>query len=198
MAKSNKQSEKMQHNRSAHIGRRLKSLRTAKKLTLEQLSRMAGVSKAMLSQIEQDKVNPTVAVMLKISGALQMAIGDLVETPVSQNVFRVISASDDKYTFRSDDGCSIRTLSPMSLEKNIEFYRITLESGGRIDSEPHYPGTEEFLYVAGGRVTVSSGEETVRLGRGDACHYRSDRPHSIANAGKSRVEAYMIVRYKGE
>ncbi|MCK4601184.1 MAG: helix-turn-helix transcriptional regulator [Phycisphaerae bacterium] len=180
------------------MGERLRALRTARKLTLEQLSHMAGVSKAMLSQIEQDKVNPTVAVILKIANALQLGIAELVKAPTNQSIFQVISASDKNYIFRSDPLCTIRTLSPLSLEKAIEFYCLVLKVGGELVSEQHFPGTEEFLYVAKGRVALKSGEQTVEIARGDTCHYRADVPHAIRNVGRGQVEAYLIVRYKSE
>lgn len=178
------------------FGGRLRTLRTARNLTLEQLSAMAGVSKAMLSQIEQDKVNPTVAVMLKIATALELHIGDFVDAPDRSNIIRIIPASDERYTFRADPSCTIRTLSPLNMEKNIEFYRITLEHQAKLDSEPHFPGTEEFLFVNKGRLRVVTGEQQADIGRGDSIHYRADVPHCITNIGRGRAEAYMIAHYR--
>jgi transcriptional regulator with XRE-family HTH domain len=182
--------------RPGSLGTRLRGLRTERDLTLEQLSAMAGVSKAMLSQIEQDKVNPTVAVMLKIATALDLGISDLVDTPHRSNIIRIIPASDDSYTFLATDDCTIRTLSPLNMEKNIEFYRLTLEHGAELTSEPHFPGTEEFVYVHKGRVRVTIGEQQADLTRGDSVHYRGDVGHRIINVGRGRAEAYMIVHYR--
>ena len=178
------------------FGGRLRALRTARRLTLDELSHMAGVSKAMLSQIEQDKVNPTVAVMLKIATALEVSIGDFVDAPARSNIVRIIPASDERYTFLAEPKCTIRTLSPMNMEKNIEFYRVTLEQGAELSSEPHFPGTEEFLYIDKGRVTVATGEQKAEIRKGDSIHYRADVPHTITNIGRGRVEAYMIVHYR--
>ncbi|MDY7009361.1 MAG: XRE family transcriptional regulator [Planctomycetota bacterium] len=199
MAKVNEHSEKKSpaHNFARH-GARLKALRSARGLTLEQLSRMAGVSKAMLSQIEQEKVNPTVAVMLKIAGALRLNIGDLIDSPMQENIFRIIPASDERYTFRSDPLCTIRTLSPLNLEKSIEFYHLKLEAGGELHSEPHFPGTEEFLHLTRGRLGITSGDQTAEIKKGDSIHYRVDIPHTLRNTGKGPAEAYMIVRYRSE
>ena len=147
--------------------RRGMAARLARHLTLEQLSDLAGVSKAMLSQIEQNKVNPTVAVMLKIAAALQVSMDELIDVPTRSNIIRIIPASEERYTFLAEPDCTIRTLSPLNLEKNIEFYRITLEQGAEHSSEPHYPGTEEFLYVNRGRVRVTTGQQEADLSRGD-------------------------------
>ena len=177
-------------------GRNLKSLRAAQKLTLDQLSRLAGVSKAMLSQIEQDKVNPTVAVMLRIASALKVTISDLLDVPGPHNIIKVIRANNDLHTFRSDDACHVRTLSPLGLEKNVEFYRIKLESGGEMASEPHFPGTEELLYLARGCLQIVSGGQEAQLHKGDSIHYRADIPHTLKNAGKGICEVFIVVRYR--
>ncbi len=181
-----------------HPGRKLKRCRTARKLTLDQLSKMASVSKAMLSQIEQDKVNPTVAVMLKICNALKLSIGDLLDVPEPHNIIKVIRSTDEAYTFRSDHACHIRTLSPLGLEKTVEFYRLTLEAGGELVSEPHFPGAQEILYLSRGRLRVVSGEQETEVHKGDSIHYRADLPHALQNAGKGKVEAFIIVRYPDE
>lgn len=199
MAKVNKHSGKNPSPRHvARHGSRLKTLRSARSLTLDQLSRMAGVSKAMLSQIEQDKVNPTVAVMLKIAGAFQLNISDLIDSPRQENIFRIIPASDERYTFRSDPLCTIRTLSPLSLEKSIEFYHLKLEAGGELRSEPHFPGTEEFLHLTRGRLGITTGNQAAEIKKGDSIHYRVDIPHTLRNTGQGPAEAYMIVRYRSE
>ena len=70
------------------------------------------------------------------------------------------------------------------LEKAIEFYRLTLEPTGELLSAPHFPGTEEILYLAKGRLLVTSGEQQVKINKGDSVHYRADLPHSLRNTGR--------------
>ena len=182
--------------RAVQLGQQLRRLRKTQNLTLDQLSLMAGVSKAMLSQVEQNKINPTVAIILKIADALKVSIGELIEDTPRRYLLQMIHASQEHYTFRKEDACEIRTLSPLSLEKSVEFYRIRLEKGGALRSEAHYAGTEEILYVAKGKITVASGDQTVDVPRGDSIHYRADVPHHLSNAGKATAEAFLIVRYR--
>ena len=192
--KNNEQRKKNPRPATA-VGAPLRAMRQRRGLTLDQLSRTAGVSKAMLSQIEQDKVNPTVAVMIKISTALGVHVAELINAPGPSSILQVIRDSDDRYTYRSEAACAIRTLSPLSLEKSIEFYRLTLETGGQLVSEPHFPGTEELLYVEAGRLAVESGDQSATLTKGDASHYRADLPHAIRNVGRGQARAYMVVYY---
>jgi transcriptional regulator with XRE-family HTH domain len=181
--------------RMEKLGKQLRTTRRTRGLTLEQLSKLAGVSKAMLSQIEQSKINPTVAIILKICDALNVSISELIDDAPHQNILQVIREADEHYTFRKDEFCEIRTLSPLSLEKSIEHYRIRLEPQGQLDSEPHFAGTEEFLYLARGKMLVVSGKDRVEIRKGDSTHYRADVPHCLKNEGKSSAEAFLIVRY---
>ncbi|MCF7972485.1 MAG: XRE family transcriptional regulator [Phycisphaerae bacterium] len=182
--------------RMEKLGQKLRSHRKTTGLTLEQLSNLAGVSKAMLSQIEQNKINPTVAIILKISDALNISITELIEDTVQKNILRVIHDSDDHYTFHKSPLCEIRTLSPLSLEKSIEFYRIKLEATGELRSESHFSGTQEIIHVSKGKIKVTSGIETITLSKGDSAHYNAGVPHCLQNQGKTSAEAFLIVRYQ--
>ena len=182
--------------RAEKLGQKLHSHRKMMGLTLEQLSNLAGVSKAMLSQIEQNKINPTVAIILKISDALSISITELIEDTAQKTVFRVIRDSEDHYTFHKSPLCEIRTLSPLTLEKSIEFYRIKLEANAELKSEPHFSGTQEMLHVSKGKIQVTSGSETIHLARGDSAHYNASVPHCVQNKGKTQAEAFLIVRYQ--
>src|SRR6476646_7631118 len=60
------------------VGATLQRMRLARGLTLEDLSRIAGVSKSMLSQIEREKANPTIAITWRLANALGVQIGELL------------------------------------------------------------------------------------------------------------------------
>ena len=177
------------------LGDRVKELRQKKGWTLDQLSGTCGVSRSMLSQIERNGVNPTVAVALRIAQAFGIALGSLVDAPAAPAKIEVVRADDQSRHFRSDKGCRIRTLSPLHLEKDVEFYEIRLSSGGALRSAPHFSGTREILTVHQGSVRVSSGGAVQELGTGDSAHYPADVPHEIVNSGRDTVIAYLVELY---
>src|SRR5262245_62525300 len=106
------------------LGGRVKQLRTARGWSLETLAQTSGVSRSMLSQIEREQANPTLAVTLRIAQAFGMSLGDLLEMPSATSSVTVIRAEDHAYHYRSDKNCRIRTLSPLHLEKDVEFYEV--------------------------------------------------------------------------
>ncbi len=179
-----------------NIGQRVRKVRKQATLSLDQLARISGVSKAMLSQIEQNKTNPTIAVMWKIAKALNVSISDLVEVSDVQTRFQIIRREDERYIFISNNQCTIRTLSPLSLEKDIEFYEIDLKPGGSLESEPHFQNTIEILTVARGKLEVRSGDQTIVLHAGDSAYYSADIAHAIVNDARSPAHAYLVVKYR--
>jgi transcriptional regulator with XRE-family HTH domain len=181
---------------STNLCRRIKQLRAERNWSLDALSRACGVSRSMLSQIERNQANPTLAVTVRIAHAFGLSLGDLVETAHPASKVAVIRASDRAQVYRSDENCQIRTLSPLNLEKDVEFYEVRLHPGGELRSSPHFEGTREFLSVQKGSVRVESAEDQETLQPGDSATYRADVPHAIINTGKHEAFVVLVVIYR--
>lgn len=150
----------------------------------------------MLSQIERNRANPTLVVALRIAHAFNIAAGDLIDAPGATSSLDVIRAGDRAYHYRSDEHCRIRTLSPLDLEKDVEFYEVRLQPDGALRSAAHYEGTREFVTVQKGRVRVESGGESEALARGDSASYRADVPHAIVNTGRTDAVVFLVDIYR--
>lgn len=179
-----------------HLGSRVKQLRGARGWSLEALANASGVSRSMLSEIEREQANPTLAVTLRIARAFGLTLGELLELPGAASSVMVIRANDHAYHYRSDNDCRIRTLSPLNLEKDVEFYEIRLQPGGALRSSPHFEGTREFLTLQKGRLRIESASDAEELEPGDSASYRADVPHALINAGKTEALAFLIVIYR--
>lgn len=179
-----------------HLGSRVKQLRAERGWSLEALARASGVSRSMLSDIEREQANPTLAVTLRIARAFGLSLGELLESPGVSSGITVIRADDRAYLYRSDRDVQIRTLSPLNLEKDVELYEIRLQTGGALRSAPHYEGTREFLAVQKGQVRVESAGEAEALGAGDSATYRADVPHAIVNTGRGEAVVFLVVIYR--
>ncbi|HEY1082553.1 MAG TPA: XRE family transcriptional regulator [Prosthecobacter sp.] len=179
------------------VGRRVKKLRNDRGWSLEELAKASGVSRSMLSEIERERANPTLTVTFRIARAfgmtLQDLIGDVEESPPK---IQVIRSRDRGQVFRSDKQCEIRTLSPLNLEKDVEFYEVTLRQGGALRSQPHFEGTREFLTVEEGLVKLESDGASEELGKGDSATYPADVPHAIVNAGSADALVFLVVIYR--
>lgn len=181
---------------SGQLSQRVRALRKERGWSLDSLSAACGVSRSMLSQIERGEANPTLAVTVRISQAFGIALGELVEAPVSTSAIEVIRADDRTFHYRSDDECCIRTLSPLHLEKDVEFYEVQLHAGGKLQSAPHFKGTREFLTVEKGKIELQSGDDSTELSPGDSASYRVDVPHAILNVGRGEAVLFLVVIYQ--
>jgi transcriptional regulator with XRE-family HTH domain len=175
--------------------RRMKALRRERAWSLEKLAAESGVSRSMLSEIERGRANPTLAVACRIATAFGLSLGELVDSGAASSALGVIRANDPAHLYRSDEQVAIRTLSPLNLEKDVEFYEVTLRASGELRSAPHFEGTREFLTVQKGRVRVESGSDTDELEPGDSANYRADLPHAIVNLARGESVVFLVDIY---
>ena len=179
------------------VGATLQRLRLSRGLTLEDLSRIAGVSKSMLSQIEREKANPTIAITWRLANALGVQIGELLSSDVRPvDLIRVVDAHEIPTLPGSHAGYSLRILGPMDLAGKYEWYELTLQPGGELASQAHDPGTNEHLTVVTGTVELEVGAEKRKIKHGATARYPADQNHVIRNAGKTEAKALLVVVHR--
>lgn len=180
------------------VGTRLQELRKAQDLSLDDLSRRSGVSKSMLSEVERNRSNPTIAVLWRLASALGISLTDFLAEKASESSPPVLTlvAAQATPVIRSNDGkCELRILGPIALAGKLEWYELTIEAGGELASDAHEEGAKEHLSVQNGSllVQVSGNGQLVR--RGETARYAADVQHSITNTGKTAAKAILVVEY---
>lgn len=178
------------------IGKNIQRIRSAQNLTLNVLSEKSNVSKAMLSQIESDKVNPTIATVWKIAQGLGVEISELLEGAREPNrTFQHDRYENITTLDTEEEGVLIHVLSPLSMVGDLEMYILTFEPGASLRSEAHFLKTEEFLTVLEGTIRVTAGENKTAMKKGDFITYHCDIEHAIENIGDQQAIVHMVVRY---
>jgi transcriptional regulator with XRE-family HTH domain len=177
------------------LGKNIAVIRKSRNLSLEELSKRSGVSTGMLSQIEQEKVNPTVAVVWKIAYGLDVPFNDLLAQEEEPQIFNLIHKNEAVILERDDGRCIFRIISPLSMAEKLELYTLQLKRDGVVASKAHAKGTEEFLTVLGGKVAIEVNEKEAVLETGDSIHYHADIDHTIRNLYDGDSNLYMVVRY---
>ena len=180
---------------TSQLSLRLQRERKRAGLTLDALARASGVSKGTLSQIEQNKANPSITVLFRIAMALSVPVSALVEDPARAMHFEVVPAGEANRKFFTNQACSGHLLNPAWMDKDLEVYEINFPPGGQLDSQPHHPHTRELLTVVEGALDVEAGGQHAALAPGDTAHYSADVPHCIRNTGEHEATAYLVVRY---
>ncbi|HYD79375.1 MAG TPA: XRE family transcriptional regulator [Paucimonas sp.] len=179
------------------VGATLQKLRLKRGLTLDDLSRAAGVSKSMLSQIEREKANPTIAVAWRLANALGIGIEELLSNePQEAEAIHVLEPHETPTLPGSHAGYVLRILGPMELAGKYEWYELTLAPEGALVSNPHDPGTMEYLTLLHGSVEVEVDGNKKKLKAGGTARYHADRNHAIRNAGKAEAKALLVVIHR--
>ena len=179
------------------VGLALAALRQTQGLSLDELSRRAGVSKSMLSQIERNQANPTVAVVWRLANALRVELAELLGGERSAEPVITMVPAHATPTLASPDGlCKLRILGPIELAGQFEWYELTVQPGGTLDSAAHEPGSREHLSVLSGSLDVYSNDTHQKLRAGETARYAVDGPHKIHNAGKAVASALLVVLHQ--
>ena len=185
------------NNAPPEVGAALQRLRLARGLTLEDLSRIAGVSKSMLSQIEREKANPTIAITWRLANALGVQIGELLATSERPTeTIRVVEAHETPTLPGLHAGYVLRILGPLELASKYEWYELTLAPGGELASQGHDPGAQEHLTLLHGSVEVEVGSSKKKVKLGATARYPADQQHIIRNLGKTEAKALLVVIHR--
>jgi XRE family transcriptional regulator, regulator of sulfur utilization len=179
----------------ARVAESLKGLRRERGWTLEELARRSGVSRAMLSQIEARKTNPTIAVLWKISSAFGLNFAAMLGEDARKDV--TVLRRDEAQVLTSSDGVfQSRPLFPRGAERKAEFYELRLRPQGRSDGPPHPTGTRENLVVVRGSLTVWVAGCIYELAEGEAIDFAADVPHAYENRGRAEFVGYEVISYR--
>nr|WP_155455605.1 XRE family transcriptional regulator [Massilia eburnea] len=184
-------------NAPPEVGAALQRLRLARGLTLEDLSRIAGVSKSMLSQIEREKANPTIAITWRLANALGVQIGELLaDVEKDVETIKLVDAHETPTLPGAHAGYILRILGPMELAGKYEWYELTLAAGGELVSQPHDPGTTEHLTILHGSMELEVGNNKKKIKLGGTARYAADLHHAIRNTGKTEAKALLVVIHR--
>ena len=179
---------------AAHLATRLKEERKRLDLSLEALSKISGLSRSMLSQIERGESSPTVASLWSLTKALNVDFASLLDSASAEEpaIQQILLATDTPVMRGLSEGCEIRILSAPENVGEVEIYDIAFESGAALESSAHKKGCVESLTVIDGSVDVMSAGERAEVSAGDTIRYRADTDHKIHSEAGARV--ILVVR----
>ena len=175
--------------------RRIKRYRAEKKISLDELSRRAGVSKGMLVDIEACRANPSIALLCRLASAMGVAVADFVNVASAPPV-KAIAAGDIPTLWQGEQGGHARLLAGTSGPDMVELWQWSLYPGEIFTSPGHGEGTTELLFVTEGALTLTVNDSLYLIPAGDSAVARTDAPHSYANAGETVTRFTMTVSEK--
>jgi XRE family transcriptional regulator, regulator of sulfur utilization len=181
---------------SGQLGRTIQRLRKAYNMSLSELSDQSGVAKSIISQIERNETNPTLATIWRLSQALDVSI-DRVLVQSDDEPFVEKSTRGDTPIITTDDGlCRLTIIGWIKTVEWLQWYDFHAEPGGTLESDAHQRGSIECLSVLAGELEVEVGGVIDTAKAGETLRYRCDRPHIIRNRGDAPAQATMVCMLK--
>lgn len=176
------------------IANNLRRLREEKRLSLDRVADLTGVSKSMLGQIERGESNPTVATVWKIAGGLKVSFTALINSPQPDTL--VIERNAVEPLLEDAGRYRIYPFFPYEEGRPFEMYTVEMERGSYLSAEAHGPGTQEFITVFEGELTIRVGNEEFTVRTGDSIRFKADRPHAYHNSGEGMTRLSMVIHYQ--
>ena len=175
------------------ISQNLKKLRKERQLTLDDLSSISGVSKSMLGQIERGESSPSVATLWKIATGLKISFTTLM-VQSTQDVTVIENHSVAPLT-NGTDSFRLYPVFPFEPERNFEILDIELAPGAKSESSPHDPGTEEFVLVYSGTLTLHLEKQIYTVPHGHSIRYKTNQYHCYENLSDQTIRLCMVIYY---
>ncbi|WP_317855662.1 cupin domain-containing protein [Chakrabartyella piscis] len=162
------------------IGSKLRELRTQKKMSIAELSKLSEVSTGLISQIERDLVVPSVISLYRLALALKTDLnyffveqakmdGDIIRN----GEHRILSMNHD-YSF-------YKLLTPNNSSRSLDMIEVRIQPGGTYEEAGLCHEGEECGYVIKGTLTLALNGQDYTLYEGDSITFKSTLPHRYKN-----------------
>ncbi|WP_395666352.1 helix-turn-helix domain-containing protein [Methylocella sp.] len=177
---------------SGQLGKAVQRLRKAYNLSLSELSEHSGVAKSIISQIERNETNPTLATIWRLSQALDVSIERVLQAQDDEPFLEKTERRDTPMLVSDDGKCRLSIVGWIKTVEWLQWYEFSADPGGVLESEAHQRGSVESLSVSEGELEVEVSGVVERARAGDTLRYRCDRPHVIRNVSDRPAVATMV------
>ena len=176
---------------SINLGRRIRELRLTRKFSLKQLAAGAGVSTSLVSQIENNRVDPSLSTLRKIALTMGVPVFALIAESAPGEASFIPKSRRRRVSF--PQGGPEYEIIHSELTKKMGIMIGTLPAGGMTSEEPIAHDGEECLVILKGRVQVEFQAGCRELKEGDSLYFDSSAPHRLVNPGRTPCRYYLII-----
>jgi transcriptional regulator with XRE-family HTH domain len=174
------------------IGLKLRSLRTSKRLTLSRLAQETGLSTALLSKLETDRMIPTLPTLATISRVYGVGMDYFFSEPAKHNL------SITRKAHLQGNGRTTDTVKVIPLNATNEGFRLLAQvvdfpPGGSAVAMNVFEETGAVVYVLEGKLRLETGGMSEVLEAGDCACMESEFPLAWSAADKRRCRVLTIL-----
>ena len=181
-----------------NIGAKIKVLRKAKKMTLQDVANETGFSTALLSQIENNNVSPPIATLSRIANFFDVKIGHFFSDSEEECRFEILRNNEHTIIPRvvSQDGTNhgyfYESLSVRKKNRKMDPFLLTLNE--RVTNTDTYSHNgEEFLFIMNGTAELLLDDQRIVLNEGDCVYFDASLKHRLFSSAGAEVKALVVV-----
>ncbi|MCP3888699.1 MAG: cupin domain-containing protein [Desulfobulbaceae bacterium] len=176
------------------FGHKLRTVRERKGYTLKDVASRAAVSESLVSQIELNKVSPSIDTLLLVADILEIDYEYLFSDYRQKRKVSIIRKNERGTIQR--DGVTFQQLSvndDLSKDYGIESFLLEIDADSEKGDQEYGHAGMEFGIILKGQAELLYGTETYQINEGDSVYFPSDVPHLLKNSGDKVLKAVWVV-----
>ncbi len=181
------------------IGQKVRALRLRRSMGLSQLGQRTGLSPALLSKIENGKLVPTVATLLRIALVFDVTLDHFFQNEHRRRIIAVTRKQEREASpecrLACDEGYDLARLDLGAGDRKFQTYLAEFAASAESNGRPHMHQGFEFLHVLNGRLQLTIGSDENILEAGDSIYFDSNLRHSYRCLGQETCTAFMVLAY---
>jgi transcriptional regulator with XRE-family HTH domain len=179
-------------NNSLEVGDKIRLLRLKQNRTMQEIADACGLSKSMISKIENNKTIPSVAALVKIAGSLGTTISGLLEQESWAKTIVNTKQEAEMQMVKTEKGYSIFPFASKFADKKMQPFLFSAKKGEVIPHLLSHEG-EEFVYIVEGTLQMQVGENEYILKKGDSLYFNALQKHGIIPVSEEVVYIDIFV-----
>ena len=183
---------------SGKVSTRIKKIMVEKNISTEELARQSGLNQDYLTGLEKQDLFPSLGPLLKISRALGVRLGTLLDDQISPDPL-IVRKDDPKEEIHmlpdKDKPVALKffSLGRGKTDRHMEPFYIEILPESAWEKKLSSHEGEEFIVVVAGEIEVIYGQETHILKSGDSIYYNSVVPHCVSCHNETKAAIYAVL-----
>jgi len=174
------------------IGKKLREIRSLKKLTLKEVSQKSGVSITQISEVERNLTSPTVPTLIKIAKGLGQDISVFFESNNKKQI-SIVRKNERNIIIDRVNNVISESLTSGIVNTKLKVVVGPLKHGKEIIRGGFQHEGEELDFVLTGTVLCKIGDESFILEEGDSIHFNAELKHSFISIGDGDAELLAVI-----
>ncbi|MBD7945859.1 MULTISPECIES: helix-turn-helix domain-containing protein [Psychrobacillus] len=176
---------------SKDIGKKIKSVRSKKKMTQQVLADLAGITKSHISKIENGLTTPTLVTLSNIAKALDSPTSWFIEQEEHGELSIVRKDKREAIDEKNEIGYEYELLAN---KKNMSIISPTIVTvlPGAENIEPYIHENDEFIFILTGSIHLLYDGTKYEMTAGDSAYFSGKKPHIFLSNSKSHTTVLTV------